>query len=133
MCTHVIANLDFTRNNEARLLPLTRGLLAFSYSQPPDLITLACRAGEMPAYSTIYNALKGLSQHEAKITMAHATDPTKLGFLQFDNVQNYSRKRDQRIGHSNRMIVGTAATYCELEGADITAADMDDKLRFNRR
>lgn len=83
----------------------------------------------MPAYSTIYNALKGLSLHEADVTLAHATDLTKLGFLQFDNVQNYSRKRDQRIGYSNKMNVGTAGTYCELEGVDITSADLDDKQR----
>lgn len=94
------------------------------------------RIGDMPSYSTVYNALKGLAVHEATVTAAHANDPTKLGFLQFDNVQNYSRQRDHRIGRANKMNTGIAATYCELEDVDITAADLDEKRRLvseNRR
>lgn len=51
------------------------------------------RIGDMPAYTTVQNALKSLANHEAIITKAHARDSTKLGFLQFDNVQNYTRMR----------------------------------------
>ena len=87
VCTHALSSLNFTRNNEARLLPLARGLLYFSFSAPADLMAYASRIGDMPAYSTIYNTLKGLAAHEATITAAHGSDAQKWGFLQFDNVQ----------------------------------------------
>ena len=89
----------------------------------------ASRIGDMPAYSTIYNALKGLATHEAILTAAHASDEQKWGFLQFDNVQNYARQRDHRIGRVNKMNIGIAATYCEFEDVDLKAADLDDKIR----
>ena len=129
VCTHTLSSLNFTRNNEARLLPLARGLLYFSFSAPADLMAYESRIGDMPAYSTIYNSLKGLAAHEAIITAAHASDAQKWGFLQFDNVQNYTRQRDQRIGRVNKMNIGIAATYCEFEDVDLNAADLDDKIR----
>ncbi|KAF8804248.1 hypothetical protein BYT27DRAFT_7214042 [Phlegmacium glaucopus] len=66
------------------------------------------RIGDMPAYTTVQNALKGLATHETLITKAHAKDPTKLGFLQFDNVQNYTQQRDHQIGRMNKMNIGIA-------------------------
>ncbi|KAF8872739.1 hypothetical protein BD779DRAFT_1708992 [Infundibulicybe gibba] len=129
VCTHAISALNFARNNEARLLPLARGLLYFAFSAPIDLIAYNSRIGEMPAYSTISRALKGLSDHEATITLAHGRNPIKCGMLQFDNVQNYLRQRDPRIGRENKMNVGLAATYIELEAVDPDAFDADDKQK----
>ena len=77
--THTLSSLNFTQNNEAHILPLARGLLYFSFSAPANLIATN-QVGEMPAYSTIYNALKGLAAHEATITASCASDPTKMGF-----------------------------------------------------
>lgn len=117
-------------------MPLARGLLYFSFSAPVDLMAYGSRIGEMPAYSTIYNSLKGLSAHEGSVTLKIGQDPTKWGFLQFDNVQNYARQRDHRIGRANKMNIGIAATYCELDNVDIKAADLDDKrsrLAANKR
>jgi hypothetical protein len=86
----------------------------------------ASRIGEIPAYSTVYNAL---ATHKTTITAAHSSNPNKWGFLQFDNVQNYGRQRDHRIGRVNKMNIGIAATYCEFEDINFTAADIDDKTR----
>lgn len=83
----------------------------------------------MPAYSTTYKALKGLSSHAAAVTLAHARDLTKSGFLQIDNVQYYKNQRDIRMGRVNQMIIGIAATYAEMDGIDISAFDLDDKRR----
>jgi hypothetical protein len=88
------------------------------------------RIGDIPAYTTIQNALKGLAAHESLIVKAHAKDPTKLGFLQFDNVQNYTRQRDHRIGRMNKMNIGIAATYCELEGVDLAAVDFAERQKL---
>ena len=78
-------------------MPLARGLLYFAFSAPADLMAYGSRIGDMPAYSTIYNALKGLAAHKATITASRASNTQKWGFLQFDNVQNYTRQRDHRI------------------------------------
>ena len=50
-------------------------------------------------------------------------------FLQFDNFQNYTRQRDHRIGRVKKMDIGIAATCCEFEDINLTAADLDDKIR----
>ena len=49
--------------------PGTRAL-DFSFSVPTDLMAYASWISEMPAYSTVYNAFKGLATHEATITAA---------------------------------------------------------------
>ena len=69
----------------------------------------ASRIGEMPADSTMYNTLKGLATYEATITAAHASNPNKWGFLKFDNVQDYTRQRDHRIGRVGKMNIRTPA------------------------
>lgn len=108
---------------------MTQGLLYFASSAPVDLFAYRSRIGDMPAYSTVSRALKGLSEYEAAITLDHGQDPTKFRVLQFDNVQNYLRQRDHRIGRQNKMNIGLAGTYIELEGVDGVAFDLDDKRR----
>ncbi|PPQ76949.1 hypothetical protein CVT26_007946 [Gymnopilus dilepis] len=112
VCTHVISTLDFSRNNA-----------------PADLMSYGSRVGDMVAYTTVHRSLNDLATFEAMITREHARDPTKFGFLQFDNVQNYMRQRDHRMGRVNKMNIGIAATYCELEDIDPTWADLDDRRR----
>jgi hypothetical protein len=90
----------------------------------------------MPAHTTVHNALKGLAANETLITKAHTKDPTKLGFLQFDNVENYTRQRDHQIGRTNQMNIGITATYCKLEDVDLTSinyAEQKKLLLENRR
>ncbi|KAG6824881.1 hypothetical protein H0H92_005539 [Tricholoma furcatifolium] len=131
VCAHAISALNFSRNNEARLLPLTRGLLYFAFSAPVDLFAYGSRIGEMPAYSTIYRALINFSAHEAAIISAHASNPQTAGCAQIDNVQNYLLQRDHRIGRENKMNVGIAGIYIELDEADVDPAafDLEDKRR----
>jgi hypothetical protein len=80
--------------------------------------------------------LADLSHQESQTTLAHARDPTKHGKLVFDNVQNYLRQRDARIGRENTLNIGIAATYIELEDIDPKAFNLDDKrqrLKENKR
>ncbi|KAF5323991.1 hypothetical protein D9611_008409 [Ephemerocybe angulata] len=109
--THALSSLLYKRNSEARLLPLSLGLLAFAYSTPVDFMAYCSRIGIMPAYTTISTALDLLAQHQANVIREHARDPQKVGFLVFDNVQNYYRVRDQRMGSANAMNIGLAGTY----------------------
>lgn len=83
----------------------------------------------MPSYSTVYKTLRSLADAEADVTKAHGRDPTKWGIIRLDNVQQYVRQRDMRIGRENKMQIGIAATYFEIEGFIPGAADLDDKRR----
>ncbi|KII83902.1 hypothetical protein PLICRDRAFT_58707, partial [Plicaturopsis crispa FD-325 SS-3] len=56
-------------------------------------------------------------------------DPTTVGIIRLDNVQNYLLQRDRRIGRENKLNIGIAATYFEAEGVDVEAFDLDDKRR----
>ena len=90
----------------------------------------------MPAYSTISKMLEDLSRQESQVTLAHAQDPTKHGRLVFNNVQNYLRQCDARIGCENTLNIGIAATYIKLNDIDPKAFNLDDKqhrLKENRR
>jgi hypothetical protein len=128
--THAISALNFACNNKARLLPLARGLLYFAYSAPADLFAYSSHIGEMPAYSTISRALSGLSSHEAKLTLTQAQDPTSVPALQIDNVQNYLGQRDLCIGQENKMNVGVAGIYIEVEDADPAACNLEEKCKL---
>ena len=71
--------------------------------------------------------MRCLADLETAAAQAHGRDPTKWGIIRLDNVQQYIRQRDLRIGHENKMQIGIAATYFETEGFVPGAADLDDK------
>ena len=84
----------------------------------------------MPSYSLIYKTLRGLADQEARVTRDVGRDPTKWGIMRIDNVQQWIRMQDQRIGRESRMLIGIAGTYYEID-ADLFlpgAADLDNKL-----
>ena len=129
VCTHALAALNFSRNQQARRLPVAKGILFFAVSAPVDLFSYESRIGNMPSYSSIYRTLRSLADQETAATQAHGRDASKWGIMWIDNVQQYIRQRDLRIGRENQMKVGIAATYFEIdpEGFVEGAADLDDK------
>ncbi|KAH6893918.1 hypothetical protein BKA70DRAFT_1117540 [Coprinopsis sp. MPI-PUGE-AT-0042] len=127
VCIDVLSSLNFARNSEARLLPLMKGLLYFAHSAPVDLITYGSRVGAMPAYQTIYNTAKHIAEHEAEKTFEEGRDPSLVVVIQADNVQNYLRQRDLRIGRTNKMNIGIAACRYILEDVDPNALDLESK------
>ncbi|TEB26688.1 hypothetical protein FA13DRAFT_1691951 [Coprinellus micaceus] len=133
VCTHVLSALDFARNNEARLLPMLKGLFFFAHSSPTDLIAYESRTAQMPAYNVLYKTAKQLAEYEAGVIESLGHSPTVIGFIQTDNVQNYLRQRDPRIGRVNQLNIGLAATFCELSGVSPSALDLDDKLNRIRK
>ncbi|KAJ6480404.1 hypothetical protein C8R45DRAFT_1155471 [Mycena sanguinolenta] len=108
---HALADLLFCRTACANLLPLSRGILYFGCSVPVDIMAYNSRIGTMPSYSTVYKHLEALSAEEARVTLAHGRDPTKIGVLLFDNVQNLARVRDHRIGREKHMNVGMSCLW----------------------
>ncbi|KAJ7083421.1 hypothetical protein C8R44DRAFT_722063 [Mycena epipterygia] len=110
---HALADLLFCRSSHANLLPLARGILYFGCSVPADIMAYNCRIGTIPAYSTVYRHMEGLSSDEAVVTFKHGSDPAKAGVFLFDNVQNLARVRDLRIGRENHMNVGMSGLWVE--------------------
>lgn len=109
---------------------MARGIHEFALSIPYDLFVYNSRIGTSPSYSAIYRALQMLSVREADETRLLGEHLTKRGVLVIDNVQNYLRQRDSRIGRSNIMNIGLAGTYIELEDIDVRAFDMSAKSRI---
>jgi len=117
--TGVISSLDFARSSKAKLLPLAAGLLYMGSSASTDLFRFRSRLGNTPAYSSVIRAMRTLSEHEGAVTLAHGSDPGTIGIIRLDNVQNYLLQRDPAIGRENRLNIGLAATYYEIDVADI--------------
>ncbi|KAJ7201497.1 hypothetical protein B0H12DRAFT_1036342 [Mycena haematopus] len=134
---HCLSMLDFCKNDEARLLPLARGILYLSSLVPADIIAYNSRIAGMPAVSTIKTALRKFSDQKAVAIRRRGRDVTTwVGpdgrlhtnalALVFDNVQHFMRQRDLRIGRENRMIIGIACTFFTFE-VDLAALDILDK------
>jgi hypothetical protein len=85
----------------------------------------------MPSYTSIYRTLRKLADQETAATQSHGQNSADWGIIRLDNVQQYIRQRDPRVGRENIMQIGIAATYFEIprdlfiEGA----ADLADKRR----
>jgi hypothetical protein len=129
--------LDFCQNDEARLLPLARGILYLSSLVSVDIIAYNSRIAGMPAVGTIKRALKKFSDQKAvairmrgrNITAWVGPDGllyTNAIALIFNNVQHFQRQRDLRIGRENRMIIGVACTFFTFQ-VDLAALDLTDK------
>ncbi|KAJ7737980.1 hypothetical protein B0H16DRAFT_1325652 [Mycena metata] len=134
-----LSTLDFCKNDQARLLPLARGILYLSSNVPAEIIAHSCRLGTTPSIKTITTALEGFSDQKAiiirtrgrDISVIHNPDgslTTMAKVIIFDNVQHFHRQRDLRIGRENSMVIGIAATFFEFP-VDIRALDHSDKRR----
>ncbi|PPQ81348.1 hypothetical protein CVT24_001360 [Panaeolus cyanescens] len=133
---NTLSPLNFARNREARLLPLLKGLLYFAHSAASDLFAYNSHLGEMPSYSTVYQAACQLGQHQKSITYQRGRDPAIIGALQLDNVQNYLKPQELRMGRVAQMNIGIAGVYYELSGVDSSALDVESRrlqIAENRR
>ncbi|KAJ3910903.1 hypothetical protein F5877DRAFT_73579, partial [Lentinula edodes] len=72
-------------------------------SAPVDLFAYESRIGTMPSYSTIYGILRELGHAEGLATKLAGMNPRYWGKIVIDNVQNYLRQRDMRVGRENKM------------------------------
>ncbi|KAJ7779878.1 hypothetical protein B0H16DRAFT_1830349, partial [Mycena metata] len=134
---HCLSTLAFCKNDEARLLPLARGILYLSSLVPADIISYNSRVAGTPSINTITRTLKGFSDQKAIVIRRRGRDVstfkgpngrlyTKAKAIIFDNVQHYFRQHDLRIGRENEMIIGIACTFFEFD-VDLAALDVLDK------
>ncbi|EIN04090.1 hypothetical protein PUNSTDRAFT_76744 [Punctularia strigosozonata HHB-11173 SS5] len=125
---HVLSFINFTHNSHAKLLPLLLGIFFFSCRANRELFALGSRVGLITSYTGTILALRRMAAYAAKHIKELGTSPVSALALLIDNTQSYARARSMRMGTTDRMIVGTAATAYELEDCDLQALDLDDKL-----
>jgi hypothetical protein len=88
--------------------------------------------GEMPSYGSVVRAMRTLANHEATVTLEHGRNNNTFGMIRLDNVQNYLFQRDHAIGRENRLNIGLAATYYEVDvaGIDLNVFSLENKRRL---
>jgi len=107
-----ISTLNFSRFSRAKLLP---GLLYSGSQASTDLYRYRSRMGEMTGYSSILRVMRALSKHEAAVTLAYGIDPSALGVYQMDTFQKFEVHCDPAIGRENKVNIGLATTYYEID------------------
>ena len=78
-------------------------VLYFACGAQHTLFNMNSRLGSTSAYSTVYATLRGLSDHEARVTEAFGRDPKSWPILRLDNVQSYLKRRDLWMGRVNQL------------------------------
>ncbi|KAF8166678.1 hypothetical protein BJ912DRAFT_1092378 [Pholiota molesta] len=132
VAVNVISTINYSRSSRAKLLPLATALVYFGSKAPFDLFRYRSRIGDMPSYNSVIRSMDALSECEAALTLSHGLDPSTIGVIRLDNVQNYLVQRDTAIGRQNRLNIGLAATYYEIEldGIDISTFDLKNAEDF---
>ncbi|KAG5654261.1 hypothetical protein H0H81_005504 [Sphagnurus paluster] len=130
VATSAVMALTASRSQYASLYPLCRGIWLFAVKSHQSIFRVESRLGHSVAYSTVYDALKTMSD-EQLIMLKELFDPESGRYAQFvsDNVQAYALIRDPRIGRDNRMIKGLAGTVVEMENVVPGAFDLKELIR----
>ncbi|THU84237.1 hypothetical protein K435DRAFT_928577 [Dendrothele bispora CBS 962.96] len=127
VAAHVISSICFSRNRNAKLLPADNGLLLFACGSNRYLMAHQSRVGSSTSSHTTYKMLEKYAEHDAQVIRKLATSPDSAGILRLDNVQIYVVPRDQRYGNRSHMLIGTAGTFCPLEGFQRGMLDLTEK------
>lgn len=123
-----MSSLDFAHTKFARLLPAARAVLFFACGVPRVVFDYSSRIGSTQSWHATFDLLKRLAKQDSEYIREHANDLLKWLILRFDNVQQYHKQRERRIGRENTMKVGIAATVAEAHDFVPEAADLDDHL-----
>ena len=62
--------------------------------------------------------------------MLRGRDPSVVGIIWLDNIQNYLCLQDFCIRQENKMNIGIVATFMEVEGVDSRVLDPNDRMRW---
>lgn len=89
---------------------MLEGLFNIVTNASDDKFRYDSRVGNTPSYQTVLRGLYGLSHQSENQVLDVCRDPWRWFWIVTDNVQNYHRRRSFRLGRSNHMNVGMAAT-----------------------
>ncbi|KAI0713539.1 hypothetical protein C8Q76DRAFT_796499 [Earliella scabrosa] len=129
VATELLSSLNFSHTMFARLLPAARSILFFASGVPRAIFDYHSRVGNTQSWSTTYSTLARLAKQDAEELVRIGRDEALWGVLRGDNVQEFEKVYDPRIGRESKMKVGLAATYAEVFDFIPAAADLDDRLR----
>ncbi|OSD03124.1 hypothetical protein PYCCODRAFT_1366450, partial [Trametes coccinea BRFM310] len=126
VATEILSVLDFAHTKFARLLPASRSVLFFACGVPRVIFDYCSRIGFAQSWSATYRLLIKLGEHEGEELKALGQDITRWPIIRLDNVQQYHKQRERRIGRESAMKIGVAAYAAEAFDFDPRAADVDD-------
>ncbi|KAI0353618.1 hypothetical protein OH77DRAFT_1406859 [Trametes cingulata] len=129
VATEIVSSLNFAHTKFARLLPAARSVLFFACGVPRIVHDYSSRVGLTQSWSATYQLLIRLAKQEANEVSELGQDLKRWPVVRFDNVQQYHKQREYRIGRESAMKVGVAAYAAEALDFSPQAADLDDKLR----
>ncbi|KAF8056184.1 hypothetical protein FPV67DRAFT_1731334 [Lyophyllum atratum] len=128
--TSAVMSLTFGRSERASLYALCRGIWYFSTKAHRSIFRVESRLAQCVAYSSVYPALKAMSEQQLKDLKAALLPGSGRHILTVgDNVQTFVKPRDHRIGRESKMIKGYAGTAVEMEDYEEGAFDLDELVR----
>jgi len=92
---------------------------------------LGSRMAQSPSFSTVRRALRimaKIKRIDLRQGLSIEDGSRKHFIIVLDNIQTYAQQYNQRIGTTNQMITGTAATAVEMEDYQPGAFDLDPLL-----
>ncbi|KAI9065081.1 hypothetical protein FKP32DRAFT_1533919, partial [Trametes sanguinea] len=127
VATEVLSTLNFSRTKFARLLPAARSVMYFACGVPRTLYDYSSRVGHTLSWSATYQLLTRLAAQDKEEVVKLTGSQDRWPIIRMDNVQQYHKQREKRLGRENTMKVGVAATVAEALDFVVEAADLDDR------
>ncbi|KAK7688668.1 hypothetical protein QCA50_008206 [Cerrena zonata] len=124
----ILSTIAHCRTAHARLMPVCRGILYFACGAQHTLFQYSSRVGHTPSYNTVLATLKRMAACDAAYLRELGNDDNEGIILRTDNVQQYLKRRELRIGRESTMKIGMSAMVNTLEGYTASALDLDDKI-----
>ncbi|KAJ3485625.1 hypothetical protein NLI96_g4817 [Meripilus lineatus] len=113
VCTSILSEIFFARNQYCNLFALCRSIAMFAMKSHQSAFRTGSRMAQCVPYSTTRNALVAMAQYKSQWLKENPLDEIRSVVL--DNVQQYARRRDHRIGTANELMTGTGATAIVME------------------
>ncbi|KAK7687034.1 hypothetical protein QCA50_009534 [Cerrena zonata] len=124
----ILSTIAFCRTPFARLLPTARAILYFACGAQQTIFQYHSRIGFTPSWNTTVSTLKRMAAINAEQIRALGRDPGRAAMCRTDNIQQWLKRRESRIGRASKMKIGMSAIVTEIADFDAYAFDVDDKL-----
>lgn len=118
-----ISSLNFSHTKFARLHAAVRSVMLFANGAARGVFNYASRIAFAQSYNATYATLARFSAQRAAYLKVAGRD-RKIGLMmRFDNVQEYTKDREHRMGRENVMKIGVAGTVSEMIEYELDAVD----------
>ena len=131
--SEILSTIAYCRTPFARLLPTARAILYFACGIQQTAFQYNSHIGLTPSWNTTVATLKRMAALNADIIRDLGRSADRAAMMRTDNIQQYVKRREQRVGRGNRMKIGMSAIITEVEDFDPRAFDLDDKLERIRQ